>query len=146
MVSVLAKVSQKGTIRGLGTTVMVSIWVKVAVFVYYRTNARHEPNALLAPLPSWPWRPTMSYMGTHTRRPADLMRGQEVNDENLTAQERKAISDLKSLAKRWPRSLTLFSNSGTLEVHRTQEYLKDPVASPPAADIYGIPNDGGDRT
>jgi hypothetical protein len=75
-----------------------------------------------------------------------MLKGQEVNDETLTAVERKAIQSLRALAKKWPHSLTLFSNSGALEVHHTEEFLRDPIASSPVADIYGIHNDGGDRT
>jgi hypothetical protein len=77
---------------------------------------------------------------------ARMLKGQEVNTEHLTPEERKAISALRALAKRWPASLTLFSNSGSLEVHRTKEFLQDPIASSPIAGIDGIRNDGGDRT
>jgi hypothetical protein len=77
---------------------------------------------------------------------ARLQRGQTLNDDNLTPVERRVIAQLKSLAARWPHSLTLFSNSGSLEVHHTAEFLQDPISSSPVADVYGIPNDGGDRT
>jgi hypothetical protein len=34
----------------------------------------------------------------------------------LTAREKRAISELEKLAKRWPKKLVLFSWSGTLHV------------------------------
>jgi len=78
---------------------------------------------------------------------AEIMRGQDVHDEALTVEEAKAIRSLKALGKRWPRSLTLFSNSGTMEIHHTEEFMRDPVASSPVAVLGSlIPNDGGDRT
>jgi hypothetical protein len=81
------------------------------------------------------------------RTDAEIQRGQEIHDEALTPEEAKAIRALTSLAKRWPRSLTLFSNSGGLEVHHTKDFMQDPISSSPVADLYSlIPNDGGDRT
>lgn len=69
----------------------------------------------------------------------------------LTAEEEKAIASLKRLAKRWPRSLTLFSWSGSLVIFKTDEWDGRNDASPrtDANDyvvdgISGIPNDGGD--
>jgi len=41
---------------------------------------------------------------------------------DLTPEERKAISALKRLAKKWPKSLWLFSASGTLWVMRCGEH------------------------
>lgn len=38
--------------------------------------------------------------------------------QNLTDDEVRAIASLKRLAKRWPKSLWLFSASGTLHVMR----------------------------
>lgn len=75
-----------------------------------------------------------------------MLQGQEASDTSLTPAERKAIQALRRLAASWPASLTLFSNSGGLEVHHTKEFLQDPIASSPVADIDGIRNDGGDRT
>lgn len=37
---------------------------------------------------------------------------------DLTDEERRAIASLRRLAKRWPKSLWLFSASGTLHVMR----------------------------
>ncbi len=71
-------------------------------------------------------------------------------DLTLTPQERRAIRSLHSLAKRWPRSLTLASMGGTLVVVHTADerfHSDDGVERQEAivADgFYGIPNDGGD--
>ena len=83
-----------------------------------------------------------------SRRSLDaIMRSQDIHDEALTPAEVRAIRALRALARIWPRSLTLFSNSGSLEVHHTEEFMKDPISSSPVADLYTlIPNDGGDRT
>jgi hypothetical protein len=69
----------------------------------------------------------------------------------LTNEEKKCIRDLKRIAAKWPKSLWLFSGSGTLYVMRKgkdgisvyrgkeggvdQEYTVDKI---------DIPNDGGD--
>lgn len=67
-----------------------------------------------------------------------------------TAEEKRAIAALKRLAKRWPKTLWLFSASGTLSVmklrrdgdkYRLPGGGMDPQAA--IADI-DIPNDGGD--
>ncbi len=64
---------------------------------------------------------------------------------DLTAREEKAIADLQRLAKTWPKTLKLFSWSGSLvvfdadqDIHggRPDQYV--------LAAIHGIPNDGGD--
>jgi hypothetical protein len=70
----------------------------------------------------------------------------------LTAKERKAIADLQALAKRWPRSLTLFSWSGSLYVFKSDEWAARGHSGPNGYDandyevahVSGIPNDGGD--
>jgi len=53
----------------------------------------------------------------------------------LTKEEQKAIASLERLAKKWPKSLQLFSWSGSLEI------IKDEAV---VGSISGIPNDGGD--
>jgi hypothetical protein len=67
-----------------------------------------------------------------------------------TAAEERAIRALKALAKRWPKSLWLFSASGMLHVmradddgdhFRTRDGGIDPSYS---IDTVRIPNDGGD--
>ncbi len=67
-----------------------------------------------------------------------------------TKKEAAAIAELKRLAKRWPKSLWLFSASGTLHVMRCAEdgtiatlptYGVDPDYS---LATVAIPNDGGD--
>ena len=69
---------------------------------------------------------------------------------DLTKEEEAAVRSLKRLAKKWPKSLWLFSASGTLWVMKykpdgeramdgfgvDQDYV--------LAKIDGIPNDGGD--
>lgn len=73
-------------------------------------------------------------------------------DFDLTPEEQAAIRELKKLAKKWPKSLWLFSGSGSLHVLRTTpegehamtrrggvdpEYVVADLGST-------IPNDGGD--
>lgn len=70
----------------------------------------------------------------------------------LTSDEARAIRSLKRLAKRWPKSLYLFSASGTLlVVHADENSGGLPHTRDGAVDqdyivdtIEGIPNDGGD--
>ena len=58
----------------------------------------------------------------------------------ITPEEAAAIQSLKRLAKKWPRSLRLFSWSGTLMVvKRNSDDIDAEIAI-----IEGIPNDGGD--
>lgn len=76
-----------------------------------------------------------------------------MSDLPLSKEEQNAISSLKRLAKRWPKSLWLFSASGSLHVMQKdsegrrkmlarigtgvdQEYIVET--------IRGIDNDGGD--
>lgn len=64
----------------------------------------------------------------------------------LTAREQKAIADLKGLAKRWPKTLMLFSQSGDLEVLDRAGFLAGDNPGGILIDVIsGIPNDGGDR-
>lgn len=67
-----------------------------------------------------------------------------VEYDELSSGERKAIDSLRRLAAKWPRSLALFSNSGTLEVHKNNadESFTDATY---IDSIVGISNDGGDR-
>lgn len=64
--------------------------------------------------------------------------------DELLVKERRAIDRLRRLARTWPKTLALFSNSGTLEVHKSlggEPYTDETYID----DIYGITNDGGDR-
>jgi len=64
--------------------------------------------------------------------------------------EEQAIKALKRLAKRWPKSLWLYSASGTLCVMRCDENgecvhtSRGGVDSDYIVDYINIPNDGGD--
>jgi hypothetical protein len=60
-------------------------------------------------------------------------------DIELTMEEQKAIASLHRLAKKWPKSLQLFSWSGSLTVMKDND-LETCVVS----NIAGIRNDGGD--
>jgi len=59
----------------------------------------------------------------------------------VTKAEQNAIGALKRLAKRWPKTLTLFSCSGTLVVMKEGP---DGRLCSLSDFIHGIPNDGGD--
>lgn len=69
-----------------------------------------------------------------------------------TAAEARAIKELKALARRWPKTLWLFSASGVLCVMRAgpdgeHVHLENPhggIDPAFAIDIVSIPNDGGD--
>jgi hypothetical protein len=68
-----------------------------------------------------------------------------------TAEEARAIASLKRLARKWPRSLWLFSASGTLCVMRRGEDGEHAITDQEGIDsaylidvIQGIDNDGGD--
>jgi hypothetical protein len=77
--------------------------------------------------------------------------GGNPNDVPLTSQEKQAIVDLKTLAKRWPKSLWLFTN-GTCNIMRTgndgeRVYLPSPydgVDPDYYIDTLDLPTDGGD--
>lgn len=69
-----------------------------------------------------------------------------MSSKALTDEERRAIASLERLVKRWPKSLKLFSWSGTLCVVQSEADLLD-GPDPDAAvitTIQGIPNGGGD--
>lgn len=69
-------------------------------------------------------------------------------DRELTDEEAKAIRSLERLAKKWPKSLMLFSWSGALHVmdHATVFDISGGTGHHEASitTISGIPNDGGD--
>lgn len=69
----------------------------------------------------------------------------------LTVEEQRVIEDLKRIAKRWPRTLWLYSASGSLHVMRTGEdgepvkkLAGDGVDPNYSVATIDIPNDGGD--
>jgi hypothetical protein len=68
----------------------------------------------------------------------------------ITEEEARAIASLQRLAKKWPRSLTLFSWSGSLAVYHTADTDRLVVNHDGNAEdlvltwIEGIPNGGGD--
>lgn len=70
--------------------------------------------------------------------------------DDLTNEEKAAIAALKRLAARWPKSLWLFSASGTLHVMRcgpNGERMTNDLSGMDADYCLGsidIPNDGGD--
>ena len=58
----------------------------------------------------------------------------------ITTEEAKAIRSLKRLAKKWPQSIRIFSQAGTLIVTKANSHgIQATVAF-----VEGIPNDGGD--
>ncbi len=67
----------------------------------------------------------------------------------MTKEERSAINSLERLAKRWPKTLGLFSWSGSLTVIRLDEKGEFPLECREymhkaiVCDISGIKNDGG---
>ncbi len=70
---------------------------------------------------------------------------------NLTLREKQAIAALEKLAKRWPKTLWLFSASGSLEVHKYSPLGERRILLGGGIDpdgcvvtIYGIDSDGGD--
>ena len=60
-------------------------------------------------------------------------------DIELTLEEQKAIAALQRLAKKWPKSLQLFSWSGSLTIMKDND-----VETCVVGNITGIKNDGGD--
>jgi hypothetical protein len=69
----------------------------------------------------------------------------------LTVEEKKAIAELKKLAPKWPKSLWLYSASGSLHVMKLNENGEHAMTIDGGADseyivesIRGIDNDGGD--
>jgi hypothetical protein len=70
-------------------------------------------------------------------------------DIKLTKEEETAIAELKRLAKRWPKSLWLFSASGTLnvmqKVDQERMYTYGTKVNPDyIVTTIKIDNDGGD--
>lgn len=65
-------------------------------------------------------------------------------DVARTPAELKAVAALERLAKAWPKSLTLFSWSGSLIVMRTEDRGSANYNTIQYIPISGIPNDGGD--
>ena len=73
-------------------------------------------------------------------------------DPDLTTEEQRAIAILQRLAKRWPKTLWLYSASGTLNVMRclpNGKHAMEPGLGAGADIEYriatvDIPNDGGD--
>ena len=67
-----------------------------------------------------------------------------------TPEEAKAIKEFKALAKRWPKSLWLFSASGGLQVMRKDAQgghahtSSDGIDPDYILDSINIENDGGD--
>lgn len=57
-----------------------------------------------------------------------------------TKKEQQAIAELEALAKRWPKSLKLFSWSSNLCIFKADSDGRDAYI----ASISGIRNDGGD--
>lgn len=68
-----------------------------------------------------------------------------IDEYDLTKTEQVALKRLRKLAATWPKTLSLFSNAGSLEVHKNaggdEPYSDDTYI----VDIYNITNDGGDR-
>lgn len=67
----------------------------------------------------------------------------------LSKEEEKAIAALKRLAKKWPKSLWLFSGSGTLWIIKCGSYGEQVHNSSGGVEDYvicsiDISNDGGD--
>ena len=66
----------------------------------------------------------------------------------LTIAERKAINQLRRIAKTWPKSLWLFSANSTLEVMRKSNgevmRIGDAYDQKYIVDSIDIENDGGD--
>lgn len=60
----------------------------------------------------------------------------------LTKEEERAVAALNRLAKRWPKSLQLFSWSGSLHVLKPGDGRTIEAAT--VTTIAGIPNSGGD--
>jgi hypothetical protein len=67
----------------------------------------------------------------------------------LAPDEEKALKALKALAMKWPQTLQLLSMSGSMSVVFARDSRMnedDPVVRQESviAEVYGIPNDGGD--
>ena len=65
--------------------------------------------------------------------------------EMLTNEEEKAIRSLERVAKKWPGTLSIFAQSGTLMIiKRHPKYPKEEFGRI-VGTIIGIDNDGGDN-
>lgn len=78
-----------------------------------------------------------------------MILGGHPDEVPLTREERLAIATLHRLAKRWPKSLWLYSASGTLNVMRLDEDGREAmcgegVDSAYVVDEIDIHNEGGD--
>lgn len=62
----------------------------------------------------------------------------------LTDEEAKAIRSLQNLAKKFPKTLSLFSNNGSLIVLKKHSDHPEEKQGRVVARILGISNDGGD--
>jgi hypothetical protein len=68
----------------------------------------------------------------------------------LSAEERRAVNALRRLSKKWPRSLWLFSGSGSLHIMKalpdgSRAHLPSDGVDPAyVIETVDIPNDGGD--
>ena len=62
-----------------------------------------------------------------------------MNILTLTIKEAAAIQSLRRLAKKWPQSLRLFSQAGTLIVTKANRHGIQATIT----NIEGIPSDGG---
>lgn len=60
---------------------------------------------------------------------------------DLTEEEKRTVATLKRLAKKWPKSLHLFSWSGSLHVMKPGDGRSHSESS---ITIINIPNSGGD--
>jgi hypothetical protein len=107
-----------------------------------------QPSAQEGPsvTPEKPAKPrTINTRTAAGRRRASVSGGPEWEPRPNTAEEQRAIQALERLAKRWPRSLTLFNASGTLCVLHTDEHSEShPFGDAIVTTIWGIPNEGGD--
>ncbi|MCW2756998.1 MAG: hypothetical protein JWO46_744 [Nocardioidaceae bacterium] len=67
-----------------------------------------------------------------------------IPDGVYTPAEEKAIKALQRLADKWPKTLLLFSASGSLHVMPSADYRDDLFDGDRTVWIDGISNDGGD--
>lgn len=87
----------------------------------------------------------MSYYDEHRKHLA----AERQAEHKLSAQEREAIAALHSLSKKWPKSLWLFSASGSLLVMKKKKGVRattrhGAMDSEAAVATIDIENDGGD--
>jgi len=67
-----------------------------------------------------------------------------MNKEKLTDKEIKTIKSLEKLAKKWEKSLMLFSWNGGLCIIKSHPDDSETAFGRVVTTIQGIPNDGGD--